>query len=202
MELIWNGHSCFTVKTNEGTVVLDPFEDGKVPGYKPLRLEADLVLCSHEHADHNARKCVTLSGKPCEVAVETVASWHDDVHGAKRGPNTIHILNAEGMRIAHLGDLGCALSEAQAQALKGLDALLIPVGGFYTISAEQAYKIVQQLQPRVVIPMHYRDAAHGYDVLTSKEDFWHLCSDAVDYDTNSMTLTADTPAQTAFLHQP
>ena len=52
MELIWNGHSCFTVNTNEGTVVLDPFEDGKVPGYKPLRLKADLVLCSHEHADH------------------------------------------------------------------------------------------------------------------------------------------------------
>ncbi|MBQ3373736.1 MAG: MBL fold metallo-hydrolase [Oscillospiraceae bacterium] len=202
MELIWNGHSCFTVKTKDGTVVLDPFEDGKVPGYKPLRLEADLVLCSHEHADHNARKCVTLSGKPCRVAVETVASWHDDVQGAKRGPNTIHILGAEGMRIAHLGDLGCALDEAQAEALKGLDALLIPVGGFYTISAERAYEIVQQLQPRVVIPMHYRDATYGYDVLSTKEDYRRLCSDAVDYDTNRLTLTADTLAQTAFLHQP
>ncbi len=202
MELVWNGHSCFTVKTKKGTVVLDPFEDGKVPGYGPLRLEADLVLCSHEHADHNARNCVTLSGRPCDIIFETVASWHDDVHGAKRGPNKIHILCADGMRVAHLGDLGCELSDDQVRVLKDLDALMIPVGGFYTINAEQAYQTVQLLKPRVVVPMHYRDDTHGFDVLSTKEDFRKLCSNAVDYDTNCMALTTGTATQTAFLRQP
>ena len=74
MEIIWNGHSCFTIKTQEGSVVLDPYEDGKVPGLGSLRLEADAVLCSHEHSDHNFRAGVSLSGKPCGVQVETVPS--------------------------------------------------------------------------------------------------------------------------------
>ena len=110
MEIIWNGHSCFTIKTQDGSVVLDPYEDGKVPGCGPLCLEADAVLCSHEHGDHNYRAAVRLSGKPCGVQVKEIPSWHDDVCGKKRGPNTIHVLCAEGMKLVHLGDLGTELS--------------------------------------------------------------------------------------------
>ena len=202
MKITWNGHSCFTLSTSDGTVVMDPYEDQSVPGYQPLKLTADLVLCSHEHSDHNGRQCVALSGKACSVEVETIASWHDEVNGAKRGNNTIHILNAEGMRVAHLGDLGCALSAEQVSLLQNLDVLMIPVGGFFTIDAKQAAEIVRQLSPRVVIPMHYRQGIHGYPVIATVRKFRALCADPVDYPTNSMTVDAETPHQTAFLKNP
>ena len=200
MKIIWNGHSCFTIKCKEGTVVLDPFADGYVPGYPAMDLSADLVLCSHEHSDHNAKQVVSVSGKPCEIGVECIASWHDEVQGAKRGSNTIHVLSAEGMRVAHLGDLGCALTEEQAAALQNLDALMIPIGGFYTIDAQQAAEIVRQLKPRVVIPMHYRFEGHGYDVLSTLDAFLALCENPVDYPGNTFDLDGETEAQTAILH--
>ena len=199
MKIIWNGHSCFTVESRDGTVVLDPFADGKVPGFQPLKLSADLVLCSHEHADHNSRKNVRLSGKPCTVGVERVASWHDEVQGAKRGDNTIHVLTAEGLRVAHLGDLGCELTEEQAALLKNLDALMIPIGGYYTIDAKQAAEIIRQLQPRVTIPMHYRFGKFGYDVIATLDEFRTLCENPIDYPGRELVLDSETAAQTAIL---
>ena len=199
MKFIWHGHSCFTIETEEGTVVLDPYGDGSVPGFGPLRLSADAVLCSHEHGDHNNRAAVSLSGRPCGVAVSKLNTWHDDVQGKKRGANTIHILKAEGLTAAHLGDLGCMLTAEQADALKGLDALMVPIGGFYTIDADQALEIVSILNPRVVIPMHYRDASHGYDVIATAEKFRRGCSNPIDYPDNTFLLTKDTAPQTAFL---
>ena len=126
-------------------------------------------------------------------------SWHDEVQGAKRGPNTMRIFSAEGLRVAHLGDLGCGLTPEQAEALSGLDALLIPVGGFYTIDAGQAKAVVDQLKPRVVVPMHYRGKDFGYEVIGSVEDFLALQSGVVRYEGNVLELTQDTPAQTAVL---
>ncbi|MBQ9663322.1 MAG: MBL fold metallo-hydrolase [Oscillospiraceae bacterium] len=199
MKIIWNGHSCFTVSTQEGTVVLDPYSDGSVPGFGPLNLQADRVLCSHGHRDHNSAENVRLSGDPCGVEVHEIPSWHDDAQGTKRGPNTIHVLCAEGMKIAHLGDLGCMLNEEQIAALSGLDALLIPVGGYYTIDAEQAVEIVKQLRPRVTIPMHYRRGDHGYDVISTLDGFLQLCDNPVEYPDNVLVLDKETPSQTAIL---
>ena len=113
MRLIWNGHSCFTLETAGGTVVVDPYLDGSVPGLAPIRLRADAVYCSHDHRDHGARELVALTGEKPDVAVETIHTWHDDQQGAQRGPNTIHIFQAEGLRVAHLGDLGCELEPEQ-----------------------------------------------------------------------------------------
>ena len=118
MKLIWNGHSCFTVETSEGTAVFDPYQDGSVPGYAPLTLTADQVLCSHGHGDHNAAEAVTLTGKAPSYKVEELATFHDPEQGTLRGPNTIRILSAEGMRIAHLGDLGCDLTAEQVEKLR------------------------------------------------------------------------------------
>lgn len=203
MKLIWNGHSCFTVDTAQGSVVFDPYQDGSVPGLSPLHLTADLVLCSHEHRDHGARQVVTLTGHTPSFQVESLSTFHDSEQGNLRGPNTIHILSAEGLRLAHLGDLGCSLTEEQVSRLQGLDALLIPVGGFYTIDAAQAQALVQALAPRVVVPMHYRSDTFGYDVITPVEDFLAFRRDVVRYSTNCLELTADTPAQTALLtYQP
>ena len=129
MNLIWNGHSCFTLETAEGSVVFDPYRDGSVPGLSPIRLTADLVLCSHDHRDHGARELVGLTGRTPSFSVETISTFHDPEGGALRGPDTIHILSAEGMRLAHLGDLGCIPTLEQRDRLRGLDVLLIPVGG-------------------------------------------------------------------------
>ena len=205
MNIIWNGHSCFTLDTTQGVVVLDPYQDGSVPGLSPLHLTADLVLCSHEHKDHGAREMVTLTGKPVSLQVEELPTFHDPEQGALRGTNIIRIFTAEGLRVAHLGDLGCDLTPEQAEKLQGLDALMIPVGGYYTIDARQAKALADALRPRVVIPMHYRGACFGYEVTGPLEDYLALCGgeNVVHYSGNTLELTADTPAQTAVLtYQP
>ena len=202
MKLIWNGHSCFTVQAREGTLVLDPYADGFVPGLPPLRLEADRVLCSHGHGDHNAAGVVSLTGRPCAIGVETVDTFHDEVRGAKRGSNIIHILSAEGLRVVHCGDLGCALEPEQLARLAGADALLVPVGGYYTIDARQAQALVEAVRPRVVVPMHYRGDGFGLEVLSPVDEFLSLRSNVVRYPDSVLELTADTPAQTAVLACP
>ena len=199
MKIVWHGHSCFSVKTEGGTAVFDPYIDGMVPGLSPLALTADAVYCSHDHDDHNAVDKVTLSGRTPSFSVEEISSFHDDLHGLKRGKNTIRVLSAEGLRIAHLGDLGHMLKGAALEKLRGVDALLIPVGGFFTIDAPTAKKVVDAVSPRVVIPMHYRLGGMGFDVIAELSAFTSLCDNVIEYDTNTLELTADTPAQTAVL---
>ena len=184
MKIIWNGHSCFTVETTDGTLVLDPYADGSVPGFGPLRLKADRVLCSHGHSDHGAVSCVTLSGRPCTIEVGEIHTWHDNVQGKKRGANTIYVMSAEGMKISHLGDLGCALTEEQTALLSGLDALMIPVGGFYTIGPETAWELARKIEPRILVPMHYRGEGFGYDVIAPVEEFLALAEHVQRLDTN------------------
>lgn len=163
MKITWIGHSCFKVEKGEYCVVLDPYADGSVPGLLPVRESANMVLCSHEHGDHNARQLVAVEAADENViAVNRICTYHDDEKGTKRGPNIIHVLEDGELRIAHLGDLGCRLEAEQIEQLKNLDAALIPVGGFYTIDADEAAELVRQISPRIVIPMHYRDAVKGF----------------------------------------
>ncbi len=199
MKIQWHGHSCFSVEAEGYTVVFDPYEDNNVPGLAPLRLTADAVYCSHEHNDHNARDLVTLSGRDCALQIDTIPTFHDDALGEKRGKNTIHILSVDGMRIAHMGDLGHIPGPKHMMMLQGLDAMLIPVGGYYTIDAATAQEIVSLVSPRVVIPMHYRLGKMGYDVIGELSHFTKLFSNVNYYDTDTLVLTADTPAQTAVL---
>ena len=199
MLIKWNGHSCFTVKTQEGTVVFDPYAPGSVPGCGTLHLQADAVYCSHGHHDHAARDRVTLSGRDISLTVEALPSFHDDQGGRLRGSNTVHILHAEGMRLAHLGDLGHLPAGSLLEALQGVDALLVPVGGYYTIDAETAKKIVDAVSPRVTIPMHYRLGGMGYDVLQTLEEFTNLCGEVTYYDTDTLELAAETGTQIAVL---
>lgn len=199
MKIQWHGHSCFQIYTQGGSVVFDPYEDGSVPGLAPLRLTANAVYCSHDHRDHNALSSVTLLGGACPAKVETISCFHDDKMGMLRGKNTVHILSAEGMRIAHLGDLGHMLTGKKLEALRGLDALLIPVGGFFTIDAASAKKLAEELKPRVVIPMHYRLGTMGYDVIDELSAYTKLCRNVKYYEGDTLELGPDTPAQTAVL---
>ncbi len=195
MKLTWYGHSCFLVETAEGSAVLDPYAPGSVPGLTLPPLRADLVLCSHGHRDHGHAQGVTLTGETPALRVETLDTWHDDKGGALRGPNTVHILEAEGLRLAHLGDLGHMLSREQIQALGRIDILLIPVGGHYTIGPETAAEVVRALRPGITVPMHYRGAGFGYDVIGPVEDFTRLCGPVLHLDGNVLCPEGlETPA--------
>ena len=196
MKITWHGHSCFTIDTAQGSVTVDPFQDNYVPGLGVIRPVSDAVFCSHGHGDHHGVDAVQLTGKECGVGVETVSTFHDEVEGAKRGTNLIHIFSAEEMKVIHLGDLGCELTGKQIAALADPDVLLIPVGGFYTIDAKQARAIIDQLNPRVVIPMHYKGQGFGFDVIASVDDFLSLWEGTVKVlEGNTAEVTADTPAQ-------
>lgn len=171
MKLTWYGHSCFMMESRAGRVVFDPYADGSVPGLTLPRLTADLVLCSHGHADHAGEDKVTVSGEQTDYTVETLCCWHDDVGGKKRGENLIRIVSGGGARVCHLGDVGHMLSKGQIKALRHVDALLIPVGGFYTIDAAAARELADAIDAQLVIPMHYRGEGFGFDELDTVEPF-------------------------------
>ncbi len=196
MKIIWHGHSCFTIETAQGSLVIDPFQDNYVPGCGVIRPVADAVFCSHSHNDHGCAEVVTLTGNSHAVAVQTIPSWHDEAGGTKRGANLIHVFSAEGMKAVHLGDLGCELDAIQLQTIGQPDILFLPVGGFYTIDAKQARQIADQLSPRIIVPMHYKGEGFGYDVLGTVEDFLSLCTETIKIlSGNEFEVTPDTPAQ-------
>ena len=201
MKLTWLGHSCFTVESQGYWIVLDPYQDGSVPGLAPIRVEADQVLCSHGHGDHCGTECVSLrQGVPSPFTVETIDTWHDDKNGAQRGPNTIHIFSDGQCRVAHLGDLGCDLTPEQKDQLRGLTALLIPVGGSFTINAAQAKALADELAPTVVVPMHYRGKGFGYPVIGKVDRFTKLCDNVVSYPGSELELTPQISRQVSVLN--
>lgn len=199
VQITYIGHSCFAFRYRGQRIVLDPYADGSVPGLADVRLEAEYVYCSHFHGDHGFTEGVTL--KPAAApafTVEELDTDHDDVGGAKRGRNTVRIFHFGKLRVAHLGDLGRLPTEAEYARLSGVDCLLIPVGGFFTIDAVQAKEIVDNVRPRVTVPMHYRSKFGGFDVIAPLEDFTKLFP-AVERGGDTLTLTEDTPKQVLIL---
>ena len=165
------GHSCFRLTYGGQRLVLDPYATGMIPGLPELKTEAEFVYCSHAHDDHNAVSRVKLldCGAPNFTVTELLTD-HDDAGGSKRGKNMIRIFDFGGIRVAHFGDLGRELTDAELSALDGLSCALIPVGGFYTIDAAAAAAIAKRLHPATVIPMHYRTERCGFDVLADIDD--------------------------------
>ncbi len=165
MEIIWYGQACFKLKGKNASVVIDPYDPNMVGLKLPKELEADIVLKTHEHGDHNNVSAVSGSPRVFEgpgeyeskgVLITAVSSFHDKTQGSERGINTIFHVVIDDLKIVHLGDLGQAsLTEEQIQEIDQTDILLIPVGSVYTINAKEAANIVSQLEPRIVIPMHY-----------------------------------------------
>jgi len=164
VKIKWWGHATFTITTFQGTkIVTDPYNED-LP-YKIVNDKADIVTVSHDHFDHNAVDLVPgspsivrdISGySDKEIKIKGIKSYHDDQSGNERGENIIFIYNFNDIKLSHLGDLGHPLNEEQKEALKDVDVLLIPVGGHFTIDADQAYKIVKQINPKVIFPMHYK----------------------------------------------
>ena len=124
-------------------------------------------------------------------SVSSIGTFHDPEQGKKRGPNNICIAEYEGFRAVHLGDLGCALTAEQTECLRGADLLLIPVGGFFTIGPGEAKEIIDALQPRIAVPMHYRRGAMGFPVLSPLSDFTGLFDRFTELESNVLALTPD-----------
>jgi L-ascorbate metabolism protein UlaG (beta-lactamase superfamily) len=163
MEITWYGQACFRLRSRGLSVVTDPY--GPEIGLKLPRLTSTIVTVSHAHADHNNVNAVKGSpyviSEPGEYEIEGifvigVSTYHDAKQGQERGRNTAYLIEFEGLTICHLGDLGHTLNQEQAEQLSSADILMVPVGGKYTITGSKAVEVVGQLEPKIVIPMHYK----------------------------------------------
>lgn len=198
MKIEYIGHSCFLFEMNAGTRILsDPF-DGI--GRPMPTVRADYVFCTHQHFDHNYvggvqgyRAVAEAAGEHrCgEAKLVGIPSWHDDARGAKRGKNIIFRIEADGTAVCHMGDIGQKPTEELLAAIGRPDVLLIPVGGTYTVDAAGALEYVRALQPKIVVPMHYKtddcnlDIApvSGFTALCGREN----CTEAEFLDTDDMS---------------
>ena len=192
MKLTWLGHACFLLESNGYRVTLDPCKG--VPGVADTAGETDAVYCSHSHFDHCYTEELHVTNKqPSPFTVREIASFHDDAQGAKRGENTIRALTAEGITVVHLGDLGHPLSENQLTEIGKCDVLLVPVGGTYTLDVRAAAQVARTIAPRVIIPMHYRKGAMGFEVLQTVDEFTaqYDAKDIHHLTTNALELTGE-----------
>lgn len=181
----WFGHSCFLIESSQGTkILMDPL--GEETGYPLPEVMPDIIAISHEHFDHNyvrpyrgkpkIIRGLTTDGRDWEkveetikdVTISNVSAYHDNKGGKKDGLNSIFILQLEGLRIVHLGDLGHLLSEEQIKALGQIDVLLIPIGGVTTIDPFGAHEVLEQLRPKIAIPMHYKTPVCTFTLYSTK----------------------------------
>jgi L-ascorbate metabolism protein UlaG (beta-lactamase superfamily) len=162
-EIIWQGHAMFRLRGKDATIITDPYD--RSLGLELPRPKADIVTISHDHPHHNAVS--TLKGEPRVlrspgeyeikgVFITGVGAFADNKKGAERGSNVIYLIEMDDLIICHLGSLGHTLSAKQVELLSDVHVLLVPVGGHTTLDAAKAVEVIGQIEPRVVVPMHYR----------------------------------------------
>ncbi|MBI2612124.1 MBL fold metallo-hydrolase [Candidatus Gottesmanbacteria bacterium] len=163
MEITHIGHASFRLRGKDGAVMTDPYDSSMV-GLSYPKLSATIVTISHNHDDHN--KANLIEGNPLIISgpgeyesggikVYGISTFHDGEKGTKRGQNTVYRIEIDGISVIHLGDLGHKLIDSQVDSLDGVDVLLVPVGGEFTLDAKDAAEVVSQLEPKIIIPMHY-----------------------------------------------
>jgi len=172
MTINWYGQSCFRLESKGVSLLIDPFS--KDIGLRVPRLNDNIFLITHEHYDHNNAKDLPPEAfvvrEPGEyekagIYIEGILSYHDNNQGAERGLNTIYVIKMEDMRLCHLGDLGQAkLTDEQIEAIGDIDILFIPIGGKYTINGVEAEDIVREIEPKIIIPMHYKVPGLNMDI--------------------------------------
>ena len=171
MEVTWLGHSCFKLKGSQATVITDPYSPDL--GYKLGKPSARIVTVSHQHPGHSYIQ--GIGGQPklvkgpgeyeiSGVLILGIATFHDGERGKKRGKNTVYHMEIDEISVCHLGDLGHVLTGEQVEDIDNVDVLLLPVGGVSTIDAPVAAEVVRQLEPKAVIPMHYKTPALSWEL--------------------------------------
>ena len=182
MDIIHIGHSSFRIKGKKASLVTDPYDPDFV-GMKLPKIEADIVTISHSHQDHSfiegvAGSPLVING-PGEyeikgVKINGMTAYHDHVKGEEKGKNTIYLFDIDKIKIAHLGDLAHRLNDETVEIFNSCDILMLPVGGGFSLNAEQAAAVVTQLEPYIIIPMHYQDKrlnAQTFGHLLAVDDF-------------------------------
>ncbi len=203
----WFGQACFQIVTSQNVAIItDPMAMG---GYAiPKDVKADIVTVSHEHFDHNQTDAVSgsplvlrgLGGEPVQrtikdVRIYSVDTFHDGSLGSQRGKNAVFVFEFDGIRVAHLGDLGHTLTEAQVGKIGRIDVLMIPVGGTYTIFGAQADRVIEQIDPKMIVfPMHFKTAEAQF-LPHSGEDFVQGKSNVKKTEGNTFTLDLANPPQ-------
>jgi len=171
MEISWLGHSCFRIRGSHATIITDPYPPSL--GYSLGKPTARIVTVSHQHLGHSYVQGV--GGEPRSVTgpgeyeisgvlIIGIATFHDMERGRKRGKNTVYLIEVDEIAVCHLGDLGHVLTAEQAEELGDVDVLLLPVGGGSTINAPMAAEVVRQLEPKVVVPMHYKTETLSWEL--------------------------------------
>lgn len=181
VDVVWLGHACFLLKSDTKSLIFDPFKGTGLPEPK---LKADIVLCSHSHSDHNNVAAVkhekstvlemfTGTREIDGVSVKGIATFHDDAKGDKRGQNSVYVVELEGIKFCHLGDLGHELTPSEQGEIGSVDVLFIPIGGFFTIGPQQARNVMKSLKPKITVPMHYNAPGMSimFEALKKVENF-------------------------------
>jgi L-ascorbate metabolism protein UlaG (beta-lactamase superfamily) len=183
MKIKWYGHAAFLITSDQGAkIIIDPYEPGAFGGqlsYGKIKDQVDIVLTTHDHADHNytkdlpgAPQIVKGSGSKTAkgISMKGISTYHDASQGSERGANTIFTLKIDNIQLCHLGDLGHLLSDKELAEIGPVDILLIPVGGFFTIDPKEATRVAEQIKPKILIPMHFKTAKCGFPI-APVEDF-------------------------------
>jgi L-ascorbate metabolism protein UlaG (beta-lactamase superfamily) len=199
MEITYIGHSCFKIKGKTLSLVIDPY-DPQI-GYKLPKLSCDVLLVTHNHIDHNNIAGVSdyrlLIDGPGEYEVGGTFVYgrsvnHDEKQGAERGKSTFYLITIDDVDILHLGDLGQELTQEDLEKIPNVDVLIVPVGGKYTIDAEEATKVISALEPSYVIPMHYKTDDSTMKDLDGVDKFLDVMGveNGVKKDLDKLTLSA------------
>jgi len=183
MKIKWYGHSAFQITTEkEIRIIIDPYESGSFSGalsYGKIEDQADIVLTSHDHADHNYTKDIkgkynhiSKAGdhKIKDIKVKAIPCFHDSLGGKKGGSNLIFVITADGLNLVHMGDIGHSLDQELLKKIGKVDILLLPVGGFFTVDAVMAQKIMNDIKPSITVPMHYKTEKCNFPI-TPVENF-------------------------------
>lgn len=176
MKIKWLGHASFLITSEKGTrIITDPYKTGGNLSYGEIKEYADVVTTSHDHFDHG--NVATVGGNPKiytgpapaeieDVKFTAVSTFHDETKGTQRGSNMVICMDIDGIKVCHFGDLGHKLSRDEVSKIGPVDVVLLPVGGFYTIDADIATLVVNALNPKVVIPMHFKNDRCSFPVAT------------------------------------
>ncbi len=205
MTIQWLGPACFAISHRGYTIIIAPYNSDYTAGYPKLRLRADMVLVSHEHFGHNYREGVELSGRPeseCPFTISSLTAPHEFKMGNWRGFTKIHILEADGLKLVHMGDLGTQLDGGQISRLFGADVCMICAGSATALPSQEAKRATDEIMAKVIIPMHYRDQGRGAHRLESVEEFckWFESPEFIHrYDSDTLTVTEDMEPQVAVL---
>ncbi len=204
MKIQWIGHAAFLIETSDGRkLITDPYDSGSYDGavgYEEIDIAADVVTVSHNHPDHDGVENMLVpptkvirTPEPVEAEsfiISGMNSFHDENKGEDRGSNIIYVIEAEGIRICHLGDLGHLLSDDEVLKLGQIDVLLIPVGGHFTIDAVQATELIEKIKPAIVVPMHYKTSVLGFPI-AGVDDFLKGKSNVVIEDSTYIDINVD-----------